>query len=89
MNHVKTFITSKFITWLSRSLIGNVVLAEFLIGLPTFVKFFFFNEGASEFGVRRFLLVSLVCLMEGAAFGGFIWVAVTKPSLYRVRSRSK
>lgn len=83
MNLLRRTVTSRFLTWASRSLLGNVVLFEILLGLPSFVAFSYMDYTRGILAPARMIFVCAICVMEGLILGVIIWFGVTRPAINR------
>ena len=80
---LRHILTSKFLTWASRSLLGNIVLFEILVALPTFIAFSYLDYEDGILTSGRSLLVGSVCVVEGIVLGTISWFCVTRPAINR------
>jgi len=60
MNMIRQAVTSKFVTWASRSLLGDVVLFEILLGLPLFVTFTYMDYIRDILALDRMMFVCTI-----------------------------
>lgn len=72
---------SRLITWASRCLIGNIALAEFIVGIPSLTMFIYQGFLSKEFGYDYLMRALLVCSLQGAVMGLLIWFTVARPAL--------
>lgn len=83
MNILKRTITSRFITWTSRSLIGNIVLFELLFGLPAFSVFSYMDYTRGILTPMRVIFVLVTCIINSIILGVIIWFGVARPAINR------
>lgn len=83
MNMFRRTITSKFLTWASRSFFGNVVLFEILLGFPSFIAFSYMDYTRGILTPARVLFVCIVCMIEALILGVIIWFGLTRPAINR------
>ncbi len=83
MANLKSFIKSKPMNWLCRTLAGNVCLFWILTGLPTFIVFLRLSYIQHILTIDRVIYVGFVCAIEGGVVGFLIWLIVTRPALSR------
>src|SRR4051794_31893280 len=88
MNVLRRAVTSRLLTWASRSLLGNVVLFEILLGLPSFVMFSYMDYERGILTPMRMIFVCVICLTEGLMLGAIIWFGVTRPAINRKLNKS-
>ena len=86
---LKEIVKSPFFNWASRSLIGNIILFEIIMSIPSFIVFSYMDFNNGIFGFPRTLIVAGASALEGLFMGCFIWFFVAKPALkYRRRIKN-
>ena len=81
MSILRRTITSKVVTWASRSFLGNLVLFEILLGIPSFIMFSYMDYTRGILRPARVIFVGITCLMEALVLAVMIWFALTRPAL--------
>lgn len=89
MPDLKSFIKSKPMNWLCRTLEGNICLFWILTSLPAFIAFLRLSYVQRILTVDRALYIAFVCTVEGCVAGLLIWLIVTRPALNRAGSNRK
>jgi hypothetical protein len=89
MGILKRIVSSKFVTWLSRSLVGNIVFAGLLTGLTTFVVFTYKSYTQGILTMDRVFYVLFIAAAESVFVGSCIWFMVTKPTMNRASKRDR
>lgn len=87
MNLIKQAITSKFITWASRSLLGNIALCEIFVGLPTFFAFLHLAYLQGILTIGNVLYIGVSSAFAGLLLGVVIWFIVTRPAINRSKPK--
>ncbi|WP_445145041.1 hypothetical protein [Dyella sp. Tek66A03] len=82
---VRSFIQSKSMNWLCRSLIGNIVLMELICGLGVFILFCIKAYLDGDLSLRIAMYFAMLCALGGLAMGVLIWFGLSRPLLAQKR----
>ena len=87
MSTLKRLIMSKPMTWLSRSLLGNIVLSGIVMGIPTLLAFSYKSYEQGILSPDRVVDLFFIAAVQSAVFGCFVWFAIAKPAMDRKEKR--
>ena len=76
-----SFLRSRFVNWMCRSLIGHIVLAELTLGLGVFVVFCAKAYSDGDLTARFVVVMAAVCALAGLVWGVLFWFGLSRPLL--------
>ena len=82
---IKRFVQSKSITWMSRSLFGNIVLVEVAFGIPLIFIAAYKAYSQNELTAGFLLLAVVLCLFAGGVGGLLFWFGISRSALHTRR----